>query len=201
MHLLPPPLGLAFVGIQYAGHRLIPSATRQGIRDAEGKSRRISGLLIVVRNSCANRLPRSHAGSPSAHLSKSNTTTWPARQRRFAGPKSPWTKDGAEGNGGASRSRASIALSREPASLGNRSQRSRTLGRTSSRTAFGKIVRVGAMGRACKVASVRPIAAKIFCVSCAIAVVIDSPDSYVNNKRRRGAWYARTLGTARQDST
>jgi len=58
----------------------------------------------------------------------------------------------------------------------------------SSRTAFGKIVRVGAIGRECKVATARPIAAKIIAVSCAIAVVIDSPDSYVNNKRRLGAW-------------
>ena len=43
------------------------------------------------------------------------------------------------------------------------------------------------MGRECKVARARPIAARILSVSCAIAVVIDSPDSYVNNKRRRGA--------------
>src|SRR5256885_13739891 len=62
-----------------------------------------------MRRNCASRLPRSRAGSPCAHLSKSSATMVPLRHNRFEGPKSPCRNACLGGSGGTPRSRASAA--------------------------------------------------------------------------------------------
>ena len=110
----------------------------------------------------------------------------PSLHRRFAGPKSPCTNVG-DATEAASRSRARKALRNDFASVGNRRQRSPTLGRRSSRTKFGEWIRFGAIGSPCSVAKVRPIAVRIASRSLASAYVTASPGSYVSNRRRRRA--------------